>query len=183
MRHEAPIFLRAMNRLARERDEPRVAADQSVRQLQRPPSLKRRGYPGAQRVSRRSRQRFRSGQGSRASRQRRQHELAWFCERKHRGIKGEGAAYEGQRGSRDHDKGFSDQGRTPGQFSPRSVAPASSVRGHHFAVAAGASARTRYPHTVRLRRLSVSGMLGRAQRNLRLSHGLRRSRHCSVNRT
>jgi hypothetical protein len=69
---------------------------------------------------------FAAAKWPRSSRQLRQ--LARFCERNPRGIEGEGTAREGQRGSRDHDEGFSDQGRTPGQFAARSVAPAPGVR-------------------------------------------------------
>jgi len=75
----------------------------------------------------------------RSSRQLRQ--LARFCERNPRGIGGEGTACEGQRRSRDHDKGFSDQGRAPGQFAARSVAPTPGIRRHHSVVAAGTWAR------------------------------------------
>jgi dTDP-4-dehydrorhamnose reductase len=109
-------FLRTVNRLARERDELRVVADQFGAPTSASAIAEAVAMICTQRFSCRARQGFRGGTRAHPCRQLRQHKLAWFCERNRRGIKGEGTACEGPRGSRDHDKGFSDQGRTPGQF-------------------------------------------------------------------
>jgi hypothetical protein len=107
------------------------------------------GNPGAPRVSRRPFERFRRGRGAGASRRRRHHELARFCERSSGRIEGEGTACEGQRGARDH------------FFQPRLSAPLTSglmrlrqVFGGTLCRGRRPSARTRCPSSERLRQLT-----------------------------
>jgi dTDP-4-dehydrorhamnose reductase len=145
-------FLRTMNRLVRERDELRVVADQFGAPTSAPSiaealsAILARSASATELVKD-----FAAAKGlvhlTNAG------STSWhgFASAILEGL-GEGTAYEGQRGSRDHNKGFSIQGRTPGQFAARSVAPAPGVRRHHSAVAAGTWARTRYPRSARLKR-------------------------------